>query len=63
MQHEGSMHEGPGCDTLLLGAVTADQVRNDRKKETKHDNLVKVSSLLNEVRRGAGQTHWHIMRP
>jgi hypothetical protein len=32
---------------MLLASVEA--VRKDRRKETKHDNAVKVASLLNEV--------------
>jgi hypothetical protein len=29
--------------------ASAEAVRKDRRKETKHDNAVKVASLLNEV--------------
>lgn len=28
----------------------AEEVRKERKKETKHDNVVKLTTLLNEVR-------------
>lgn len=34
--------------------VRTEAVRKERKKETKHDNLVRVRSMLNEVRGAFG---------
>lgn len=45
--------------TPFPGPVTrasADEVRQERRKETKHDNLVRVASLLHEVGGGTARS-------
>ena len=36
----------------------ADEIRKERKKATKHDNLVRVASLLNEAGREGVEAQW-----
>lgn len=43
---------------LKILDVARDEVRQERKKETKHDNLVKVASLLHEGGREAIEAEW-----
>jgi hypothetical protein len=39
----------PLSPVTRLPTLRADEVRKERKKETKHDNLIRVAGLLHEV--------------